>query len=113
MLINLLFMDANLKIIDLFKLVMAIGVVAIHTEPVVAFNSNLWLWVVSIVYHILPVPFFFMASGYLLFRKIELPLNCDGKIVLKRYLKKIARLYIVWTILFLPLTIIGGAIGLY
>lgn len=98
-------MDENLKIIDLLKLLCAIGVVAVHTEPMVAFNSNLWL--VSTVYHVLPVPFFFMASGYLLFRKVELPLKCDGKNVLKRYLIKIVRLYIVWTILFLPLIIWG------
>lgn len=100
-------MAENLKIIDIVKLFCAIGVVAIHTELASAFKPNLMVALFDTIYHTLPVPFFFMTSGYLLFRKVELPLNYNGKIRIRKYLVKIMRLYVVWTILFLPFTVWG------
>ena len=94
------------KVLDVMKFVMAIVVVAIHTRPEMSFSSPFVRWLFESVYSI-AVPFFFMASGFLLFRKISLPLNEDGEFRLMSYLKRMCRLYLVWTIIYLPLTIYG------
>lgn len=94
------------KVLDVMKFVMAIVVVAIHTRPEMSFSSPFVIRLFESVYSI-AVPFFFMASGFLLFRKISLPLNEDGELRIKSYLKRMCRLYLVWTIIYLPLTIYG------
>ena len=94
------------KVLDIMKLVMAIVVVAIHTRPEMSFSSPFVIRLFESVYSI-AVPFFFMASGFLLFRKISLPLNKDGEQRIKYYLKRMCRLYLVWTIIYLPLSIYG------
>lgn len=50
------------------------------------------------------LPFFFTTSGFLLYRKIPLD-SFDLNYVL-RYIKRIFRLYIVWTIIYFPLEVI-------
>ena len=94
------------KMLDVMKFVMAIIVVAVHTRPELSFKSTFIRELFEALYSI-AVPFFFMASGFLLFRKIELPLNKEGEVRIKSYLKRMCKLYLVWTIIYLPLTIYG------
>jgi surface polysaccharide O-acyltransferase-like enzyme len=94
------------KVLDIMKFVMAIVVVAIHTRPELSFSSPIVVSLYEAVYAI-AVPFFFMASGFLLFRKISLPLNEEGEQRIKSYLKKICKLYLIWTGIYLPLTVYG------
>lgn len=94
------------KVLDIMKFAMAIVVVAIHTRPELSFKSTFIRELFEALYSI-AVPFFFMASGFLLFRKIELPLNKEGEVRIKSYLKRMCKLYLVWTIIYLPLTIYG------
>ena len=88
------------------KFVMAIVVVAIHTRPELSFSSLIVRNFFEAVYSI-AVPFFFMASGFLLFRKISLPLTDEGKLRIKSYLKRMCKLYVLWTIVYFPLTVYG------
>ena len=88
------------------KFVMAIVVVAIHTRPEWSFNSSLVKEIFESIYSI-AVPFFFMASGFLLFRKISLPLDKEGEKRIKTYIKRIVKLYLIWTLIYLPLSIYG------
>jgi len=88
------------------KFAMAIVVVAIHTRPELSFSSPVVVSLFEAVYSI-AVPFFFMASGFLLFRKISFPLNEEGEQRIKAYLKKICKLYLIWTVIYLPLTVYG------
>lgn len=53
------------------------------------------------------VPFFFVASGFLVWYKIGNSSIEDKKTKLRRWINKTFRLYIVWTILYLPFTIYG------
>lgn len=94
------------KVLDIMKFAMAIVVVAIHTRPELLFSSPVVVSLFEAVYTI-AVPFFFMASGFLLFRKISLPLNEEGELRIKSYLKKICKLYLIWTGIYLPLTVYG------
>ena len=85
--------------IDVARLLMAFCVVAIHISPFqdISASLNFWThdWIVRIA-----VPFFFTASGFFLFRKMR-----DGCHVsdLRRYWLRILRVYIIWSIFYLPL----------
>lgn len=84
---------------------MAFCVIAIHTTPLKGIDndtiSRLYEAAVSIA-----VPFFFLSSGYLIGRKIQNTKEFDDVIV-ERQQKKIIRYYVIWTIVYLPLTILG------
>lgn len=94
------------KMLDVMKLVMAIVVIAIHTHPQLSSGSTLVIQASELLYS-LAVPFFFMASGFLLFGKINLPLDDEGSQRIKRYLLKIVKLYLLWTAIYLPLSVLG------
>lgn len=94
------------KVVDVMKLVMAIVVIAIHAHPELSSVSTLVIQVTELLYS-LAVPFFFMASGFLLFKKINLPLDDDGNQRIKRYLSKIVKLYLLWTAIYLPMSVLG------
>lgn len=98
-------MRENFNSIDLFKFIMAIVVIAIHTNP---FDQCKNVFVNEAVMTIedMAVPFFFMASGFLLAARWG-----DAGWQRERYIHKTVistcRLYTVWTLLSLPLTIYG------
>ncbi len=91
--------------IDLFKFIMAFFVVAIHSKlSLSVYDGKALDFIFS-----LAVPYFFMVSGYLLFRKLDLSnfkfSQCKDRIIL--YLKKIVKMYIIWTAIYFPLTVYG------
>ncbi len=93
-------------LIDCAKFVCAFLVVAIHTTPLASWNFPI-LNSLSDVINSLAVPFFFMASGFLLWNKcISLKFDLKQEIIFK-YIRKILKLYVIWTIIYLPLTCIG------
>lgn len=94
------------NMLDVMKFVMAIIVVAIHTRPERSFNSPFLIGIFELIYSI-AVPFFFMTSGFLLFRKITLPLDAKGEMRIKSYITRICKLYLIWTLIYLPLSIYG------
>jgi hypothetical protein len=80
---------------------MAIFVVAIHTHPF----ENYTLGFLEKIYNMLvstAVPFFFIASGFLLFKKVENLINLEK---IWKYLIKMIKLYFIWTLIYMPLTI--------
>ena len=88
---------------DIAKFVMAILVVALHTKPFASLNNEY----VNVLFNAivsLAVPFFFMCTGFLLENRI-LTLNEEKQKqeVITRYLIKIIKLYVIWTIIYLPL----------
>ena len=97
-------MRQGMNSIDLMKLIMAFAVVAIHARPLAncrseaittAFNS----------FTSLAVPFFFLASGFLISRRMSFPCSSVDIEVLKKHLRKIAKLYIVWMLIYTPLAV--------
>lgn len=99
-------LDTDFNSIDFLKLCMAIIVVAIHTHPEVSINN---IRVESLIkcFYSIAVPFFFVASGFLVWNKIW-NANRDEKLRrLKKWISKTARLYVAWTIIYLPFTIYG------
>lgn len=91
--------------IDIFKFIMSIIVIAVHTKPFYNCNNIIVNKLFNTVKE-LAVPFFFMSSGFLLAVKINK--NKDDKIkCVKKYFIKMVKLYVIWTIAYLPLTLIG------
>jgi len=86
--------------IDIIKFIMSIFMVIIHAKPLleISYWGNY-----ALTYGItrVTVPFFFIASGFLLFKKMSL-YDIDVKKI-KKYIYHIFRLYMIWTVIYLPI----------
>ena len=102
--------QAHFDNIDCAKVIFAIFVVAIHTlQP---FTDTLTSEARHIVTALLSiaVPFFFVASGFLLGNKLN-STDREGQLVyLKKWIYRIGRLYLLWTLIYLPYAIYGFSI---
>lgn len=89
--------------LDPFRLIAAFLVVANHTSPLLSLNEDADFILTRIVARV-AVPFFLMVSGYFLADAFE---QKDHRYLLK-YGKKIALLYGLSIVLFLPLNLYAG-----
>lgn len=93
--------------IDILKILMAICVVSIHTLPAGWFINP----TARLVYDFLcasAVPFFFVSSGFLLAQKIESRSLSDPNpqlTVITASLKKFAKMYLLWMLIYSPLAL--------
>jgi len=95
------------KSLDVFKFIFAILVVMIHAKPLldVSDKTN---WFFSNSFLNLAVPFFFITSGFLLFEKLKsISDNTEKKIAVKKYVVHLLKMYLVWSIIWLPMKILG------
>lgn len=91
--------------LDLCKFIMAFAVIAIHTDPLVD-CSNAAMSRIGYLLLSMAVPFFFLTSGYLLACKLQYPLsNPDNLTKIRRYIIKILRMYLIWTLLYFPMAL--------
>ena len=93
--------------IDVMKVFFAICVVAIHTHPYPNYTSTPYSITRFLdILLLCAVPFFFITTGYFMGKKLQSPLS-DGKnkAVLEYYLKKYLKLYLIWTAVYLPITL--------
>jgi len=95
--------------IDLFKFILSFAVVAIHTKPLINSTNAVIPNICESIFS-LAVPFFFLASGYLLAVKMEYPFGnkCDFCRI-KRQTRSILRMYCIWTLVYAPLAIYSFA----
>lgn len=89
--------------IDIVKIVCAFLIVFIHTSPLESVNGALNSFLVNCVCRV-AVPFFFISSGFLLFGRAG-TVAPDGKTV-SRYLKRILTLYLIWSAVYFPYTLL-------
>lgn len=89
--------------VDVCKFVCALLVIVIHTEPLKNLLPNVDFVLNKIAR--IAVPFFYCCTGYFVFRKFD-ETNIDFKYIRKTCLKFL-RLYIIWSIIYLPLSIIN------
>lgn len=80
--------------IDIFRLICALLVVAIHTHPFTDVNETIGFIVVQILPRI-AVPFFFCISGYYYIEKLN-----AGESVCKQTFLKVLKLYIFWACIY-------------
>lgn len=91
--------------LDICKLLMAVCVVAIHTHPL----EHCRIPIVNDIYESfvrMAVPFFFLSSGFLLAQKFETSFASQKNIaIVRKYLQKIIKMYVVWTVVYLPIAL--------
>lgn len=95
--------DSNYKLIDLLKFICAFLVIGIHTRPFQASNvalDKLFYYDISNY----AAPFFYACTGYFLIAK-QPEKELHTRLILRW--KKVMKLYLVWSSIYLPLTICG------
>lgn len=93
--------------IDIAKYVSALLVVCIHTYPFYEINETFNTFWIQTVCRI-AVPFFFTTSGFFFFRKWT-DSKEDNFEYLKKYILRLLKIYLIWTVLYLPYTIMNYA----
>lgn len=96
----------NYKLIDLLKFICAFLVIGIHTRP---FQANCELLDMLFYYDIsnYAVPFFYACTGYFIVIKST---KENIHILLLNHCKKILKMYLKWSAIYLPLTLSGWII---
>ncbi|CAM4436722.1 serine/alanine racemase [Paenibacillus endophyticus] len=92
--------------LDWLKFVAALFVIANHTGPLLSFDEYADYLFSGILSRV-AVPVFFMSSGYFFFRKLTGDPAVDQKALMK-YVKKIAYLYGISILLYVPLNVYNG-----
>lgn len=92
------------KTIDVFKFIFAFCVIAIHVKPEMYSGYAVKL-ILNQIFD-LAVPFFFIASGYLLASRFnEDPEN--NQTIIRKHCKKVLFLYLKWEAIYFPLSLYG------
>ena len=81
--------------IDIFRIICAIMVIAIHTHPFEDINGRL-SYVFTQVIPRIAVPFFFCVMGYYYLKKLE-----TGEKIFKSYILKYIKIYLIWSVIYL------------
>ena len=89
------------RFLDVIKYIMALFVVGIHCLQFNVQAVPLW------VYFFLrwAVPIFFITSGYLLERKTQTKSIDKANIIYEQFLRKSVNRYLIWTVIYLPITL--------
>lgn len=87
--------------VDYMKLLLACFVIGIHTWLSSACQNELATKILNLLFSI-AVPYFFICSGFFLFRNDE---RVDTNHRMIQYVKSIISMYIIWTFIYLPFTI--------
>jgi len=95
-------------LVDIIKLICAILVVGSYCGPMLSINETLNYFLFQILSKI-AFPFFFVASSYFFFSKLEFVIGLKSKEnikLLRKYILRLCILYIIWTLFYLiPLSI--------
>lgn len=96
----------NFNNIDFIKVCMSILVVATHTDlfSIIEKENIRELIIAALAFK---VPFFFTASGFLIYYKVVNASYIEKMDRLRFWIKKTLRLYVLWTMVYLPFTIYG------
>lgn len=95
----------NFVAVDIFKFICAILVIAIHAKP---FENNFWLDAGVGLATRFAVPYFFVASGFFLFKSVYGRNDATAK--LKKYELRMIRFYAVWFAIHTLYSILRGYI---
>ena len=103
-------MNTRNKGIDLFRLIAAMMVVAIHTFPFQSVAPQLDE-IVTLTFFRVAVPFFFMTTGYFVLGPYSKNTSYLQEKKIQNYLVNLVKIYGLVILLYLPLSIINGTIA--
>lgn len=89
--------------IDIAKYIASLLVVCVHTYPLLGISEVLNTYLIQCIAR-LAVPFFFTSAGYFFFKKCTGNYDTD-KNALQDYLFRLLKLYVIWSVIYLPYTI--------
>ena len=98
------------KTLDLAKFVCAILIIIIHTAPFSSY-SNILSFLFRNIVCVIAVPFFFLTSGFLAFKKLDSLSGEEKKSYIKKYLKRIAVMYLIWSAIYFVFVVIKWTRG--
>lgn len=87
--------------LDVVKFVMALLVAQRHIIQIFFPETSRWRLIIGSWLSNLPVPVFFTIAGFFLFRKVRS--DSPDSAVIRSYCGRILRLYVVWSVLYLPI----------
>ena len=96
--------------IDLFRIIAALMVVAIHTFPFNSLSPFLDEMITLTLFRV-AVPFFFMTTGFYLIGPYANNKSYYYGEKIKQFLLKISKIYLLVVLLYLPLSILNGTIS--
>ena len=95
------------KSIDLAKFICAILIIILHTAPFSNYSGILSFGFRNVI-TVIAVPFFFTASGFLCFRKVEtLQDTKDKNRYVFSYLKRLLFMYLIWSAVYFVFVVIN------
>lgn len=94
--------DKKFNSLDLFKFIFSFAIIYLHFP---FGKSRPLFYEITTSFSRLAVPFFFIVSSYLFFKKIRYQNDIEKASSLKKYIKRNFTLYTIWTILNIPLMI--------
>ena len=95
--------DINYNIITIVQIIMSIIVIGIHTNPFKNVDNKMIVTLWNTI-SLLAVPFFFFTSAWFFADKLATSTEKDGKNLTKGQLLKYVKIYIIWNIIYLPIT---------
>ena len=85
------------KSIDLFKFFCAFLIIVLHTSPFSSYSNILTFGIRNII-TIIAVPFFFISSGFMVFKKLEtFEIQNEKNAYMKKHIKRIIIMYLFWS----------------
>ena len=87
------------KSLDFAKFVCAVLIIILHTAPFSSYSKALTFGFRNIV-TVIAVPFFFLTSGFLAFKKMDTLTEEARKIYIRGYLKRLAVMYLIWSVVY-------------
>lgn len=97
--------------LDVVKAVMAVLVAARHMIQIFYPAESKWRLVIGAWLSNLAVPVFFITAGFFLFRKVDRQQPEEGWKAIVNYCGRIFKLYLLWSILYLPIDYINWIHG--
>ena len=93
------------KSLDLAKCICALWIIILHTAPFASYSSALTFGFRNII-TVIAVPFFFMTSGFLAFKKMESLTKEEKREYIIHYLKRLAIMYVIWSAVYFVFVVI-------
>ncbi len=93
------------KSIDLAKFVCAILIIILHTAPFASYSRVLTVGFRNIITPI-AVPFFFVASGFIAFKKIDEKSGKEQTQYVMKHLRRILMMYLIWSAIYFIFVVI-------
>lgn len=97
--------------LDVVKVCLAVLVASRHMIQIFYPAESKWRLVIGAWLSNLAVPVFFITAGFFLFSKTERQSPGEGRVSVLKYCKRIVKLYLLWSVIYLPIDYLNWVNG--